>query len=124
MSFALLRIALLQMCAVVYSILVVGLIVKSRFSSPAPPFLGSYIRDYGVWLLFVPTIWCIWGVCYMNRSRAKDDDADLAASVGFILLIGLLVLAVMGTVSALTYRSTLLKAPVQTSPQTAPQHTP
>jgi len=51
MPFALLRIALLQMVAVVNSILVVGLIVKSRFGTPAPPFFGSYVRDYGVWLL-------------------------------------------------------------------------
>ncbi|MES2571325.1 MAG: hypothetical protein V4710_14890 [Verrucomicrobiota bacterium] len=113
MSSALVRLTLLQFVTVIYCILVVGFIVKARFGSPAPPFFASYLRDYGVFLLFVPSAWCIWGALHTHVPRKESGDARIVFVTGIILFAALVFVAFTGTISAFSYRSLVLVAPAQ-----------
>jgi hypothetical protein len=125
MTSGLIRLALLQFVTVVYCILFVGLAVKARFGSSAPPIFASYVREYGVYLLLVPTVWCVWGALHTHRSRLDSGDAGVVFLVGVILSLGLMLVAFQGTVSALCSNSIMLKVPAPTAPAPAtPQLNP
>ncbi len=104
MAASLIRLALFQFLAVIYTILFVGLIVKLRFGSPAPQFFASYLRDYGALLLLAPTAWGIWGAIHLWRPRPKSGDQDIVFLSGMILLGALIFVSLLGTFSAFTYR--------------------
>jgi hypothetical protein len=125
MTSGLIRLALLQFVTVVYCILVVGLVVKARFGSSAPPIFASYVREYGVYLLLVPTIWCIWGALHTHRSRSHSGDASVVFLVGVILSLGLILVGFQGTASALFSNSIIqhVAAPTAAAP-TTPQPNP
>ena len=123
MSSALVRLALLQFVTVIYCILVVGLIVKARFGSPAPPFFASYLRDYGAFLLLAPTAWCIWGALQVHRPRADSGDDGIVFLSGIILFAALVFVAFLGTISASSYRSLIIAVPAQRAAATPqPDH--
>ena len=124
MSSALVRLALLQFVTVIYCILVVGLIVKTRFGSPAPAFFASYLRDYGVLLLLLPTTWCVWGALHTHRPRADSGDAGIVFLSGIILFAALVFVAFVGTISASSYRSLVMAAPAQRPAATQQQDQP
>jgi hypothetical protein len=121
MTSGLIRLALFQFVTVVYCILFVGLAVKARFGSSAPPIFASYVREYGVYLLLVPTIWCIWGAFRTHRPRSHSGDAGVVFLVGAILSVGLILVAFQGTVSALCYNSIIQHVP---APNAATANTP
>jgi membrane protease YdiL (CAAX protease family) len=114
-SSSLARLALMQVTAVLYCILFIGFIVKARFGSPAPAFYASYLRDFGAFLLLVPTGWCIWGALRIHRPHADSGDAGRVFVTGIVIFAGLALLAFTGTISALTYRSLVI--PVKMVPQ-------
>ena len=117
MSSAITRLALLQVVAILYSILFVGFMVKARYGSPAPPLFATHLRDYGAFLLLLPTAWCIWGAIYSNRPRAGAGDGGHVFLSGVILFAFLVFLAFAGTMSAMTH-NTIIQ--VQRAPQTQP----
>lgn len=122
MSSALVRLALLQFVTVIYCILVVGIIVKTRFGSPAPPFFASYLSDYGAILLGVPTAWCIWGVLHTHRPRTDSGDASIVFRTGIIFFAVLVFVAVLGTLSASSYRSLLIPVATHRAVAPIPEH--
>jgi hypothetical protein len=70
MQSAITRLALFQFLTIFYCILAVGMILKARFGSPAPPIFATHLRDYGFLLLFLPAVWLIWASLSANRPKA------------------------------------------------------
>lgn len=118
MSNALARLALLQFIAVILSVLLAGTLLKVRFGSGSHfPILATNVRDYGIFLLLVPTVWGTWGALRVHRPRAGSGDAGTVFLTG-IILFGLLVcVGLFSFTSVVLYRSVILAAP---QGQTAP----
>jgi hypothetical protein len=101
------RLALFQCLAVFYSVLFVGLIVKVRFSSPAPPIFATYLRDYGFVLLVVPMIWLLWACLSADRPLPGAGEFGPILGSGLGLLGLLIFVAFIGTMSAILPGSTV-----------------
>ncbi len=94
------RLALAQIAAVFYATLVIGLIVRIRFGSPAPPMFATYLRDYGLFLLVVPLTWSIWASISVDHPKAGTGNLVSALVSGLVVLGVLVTLGFVGTVSA------------------------
>jgi len=94
------RLALFQCLAVFYSVLVVGLVLKVRFGSPAPQIFATHLRDYGLLLLLLPVAWTIWASLSANRPIPGVGEFGPMLSSGLVLLGLLFVIAFIGTASA------------------------
>src|SRR5687767_6258271 len=125
MSFAIVRLALLQFVVVVLSVLLVGFTLKARFGSGSHfPILATYVRDYGIFLLLLPTAWGVWGALRSNRPLAGAGDAGLVFVSGIVLFAFLVCLGFFAFISASSYRSLIMVVPQQ-SPAAAtpsPEH--
>jgi hypothetical protein len=105
------RLALFQFLAVIYSILFVGLMVKIRFGSPAPEIFATLLRDYGFLLLFLPAAWLIWASVSANNPRPGAGDLSRIMDSGLTLLGLLILIAVIGTMSAILPGTLLVGRP-------------
>ena len=111
MQLTFLRLALSQLVVIVYSILVVGVLLKVRFGSPAPLVFATFLRDYGFLLLILPAAWLVWAGLSSHRPRADTGDASSILLCGVCVLGFLVLLAVAGTVSVFSYHSLLVAVP-------------
>ena len=121
MQSAITRLALFQFLVVFYCILIVGVILKARFGSPAPQIFATHLRDYGFLLLLLPSAWLIWASVFANRPRVGTGDLAPILISGLILLGALIFLAFFGTMSA-AGAGTIIRAvptprPAVTNPQ-------
>lgn len=112
MQFTITRLALFQCLAVFYSVLLVGLIVKIRFGSPAPPIFATHLRDYGFLLLVLPVGWLLWACLSANRPLPGTGEFGPILISGLALLALLIFVACIGTLSAILPGSTVRAMPV------------
>lgn len=117
MSAALVRLALLQFVVVVCSVIACGLTLRMRFGSGSHlPLMATYVRDYGLALLLIPTVWGIWGIIRSNRPLAGAGDADVVVGSGIGLLILLTFFGLIAWMSAVTYHSLVIYIPPTPAP--------
>ena len=113
MRMAFVRLALLQMTSIFYSILGIGLILKLRYGSPVPADLfATHVRDYGFLLMLLPAAWCIW-VIYEEQKPVPNYriSMGLLFGTGFIVAGLLVSVAVFATMSALVHESLIQVSP-------------
>gem|GEM_PF-1857073 len=112
MKVAFVRLALLQMTFVFYSILGVGVILKIHYGSPAPANLfATHVRDYGFLLLLLPAAWCVWAVCEMQKP-ASDHRTGIDLLSSGLAVAGLLAaIALVATMSALIHPLLVVPSP-------------
>ena len=100
MPLAIVRIALAQILAVVYCVLIVGTILKMHYDHPMPRLFATYVRDYGTWLFLVPIGWLIWVGVTNYKPTVETGDARTIFGSGVGLLVLLILIAFIGTLSA------------------------
>ncbi|MGB8355977.1 MAG: hypothetical protein WCD79_18915 [Chthoniobacteraceae bacterium] len=106
MKMAFVRLALLQMTFIFYSILGVGLILKLRYGSPAPTDLfATHVRDYGFLLMLFPAAWCIWVIYEEQKPASNHRTAIGLFGTGFIVAGLLAAIAFFATMSAIVHNS-------------------
>ena len=119
LSAALVRLAFLQFLVVMCLVVVSGLLLKSRFGSGSHfPILATYVRDYGMALLLVPTIWGVWGIFQSHRPLAGAGDVDIVVASGIALLVLLVLFCIPVWLSATTYHSLIIQVPPEHAQRT------
>jgi len=103
------RLALLQMTLIIYSILGVAVLLKMFHGSPAPDIFARYVRDWGFLFLFASAGWCMWGSFEMAKPEADHRTGINVQIWGLILAAVIAVVAVEATISVATYHSLLIK---------------
>ena len=92
MSAQLVRIVLLQVVTIIFTVVIVGFMLKVRFGSGSHyPILATYTRDYGVLLLLLPVIWGVWGLRENNNQKPDLGDTGTVLFTGVMLWVALLV---------------------------------
>lgn len=102
------RLAVVQVGLIVYAILAAAIFAKIHaaqlyaIETPAVRFARN-LRDYGLWLLFVPAIWS--GVCFWLQRRPEGDHSTFAGlyftGLGIAILLLFLALKTTMVVRAL-----------------------
>ena len=95
------RLALFQFVTVVYSVLGIGVLLKMFYGDlPVPMIFARHLRDYGFLLMILPAIWLLWASVSAHRPKAGTGDFAEIFWSGIALLSLLIVLAIVGTMSA------------------------
>lgn len=111
-----LRLALLQMTLIIYSVLGIAVLLKVFHGSPAPDIFARQVRDWGFLFLFASAGWCVWGTLEMNKPEA-DHRTGVSVLMSGLALAGVIAaVAVMGTISVACHHSLPVSLPGKAKP--------
>jgi hypothetical protein len=110
------RLALFQFLAVGYSIIGVGVLMKTTQHAGSPGAFATILRDYGFLLLILPAIWLMAASIEAHRPKRNTGDVNIILGSGFGLLAFLILMGVFGTYSAMIP----LMHPIYAAPQPTP----
>jgi hypothetical protein len=98
------RLAVMQIILVVYTVVSSAVILKFNYTYVPPPHIFAlYVRDWGFLLIFVSGVWC---VCAVMKASKPESDHITGINLGFTgvgLVIVYAIVAFVATTSALTY---------------------
>jgi len=92
------RLVLIQMTLVIYSVLGVAVLLKVFRGSPAPDIFARDVRDWGFLFLFASAGWCAWASFEMSKPGADHHDVIGVLASGWILAGVIALIAFIATV--------------------------